>query len=129
MFNQQHITDAIAVLTASVKGVFARPAPDVTIYDTYERALALKAEQAAELLKTKRAVARHRMGAKHISHPNYRFDPRHSPDPSIYPHFRVPYLNEVRDAAEVARSDNPMHLKHIAHMFHLGNQRQTTQGA
>lgn len=117
-----------SALTA-VEAVFARvvigmePEDTSTLFTTYERALAIRAEQAAELLKTKRAVARHRLGTKHIHHADYRFDPRHSNDTSIYPHFRTPYLNEVRDAAEVARSDNPAHLRHISTLYHM------TQGA
>ena len=79
---------------------------------------------AAALLKTKQAEARAKLGAKHIHHPHYRFDPRHSNDTAIYPHFRTPYLNEVRDAAEVARSDNPAHLRHIANLYHMTTRNQ-----
>ena len=119
------IKNNLLQLITATKAVFARPAPDTvelpmaTIFTTYERAVALRAEQAATLLKTKQTVARHRLGTKHIHHPHYRFDPRHSNDTAIYPHFREHYINEVRDAAEVARSDNPAHLRHIATLYHL----------
>lgn len=111
----------------SVKEVFARRADDVRINqfirDAHEREETVRTEQAATLLKTKQAVARNRLGTKHIHHADYRFDPRHSNDTSIYPHFREHYLNEVRDAAEVARSDNPAHTAHAARLYHMATAK------
>lgn len=65
-------------------------------------------------MDTDRTIALHNLGTKYIGHPMYKFDPRHSNDTAIYPHFRQPYLDEIRDAAEVARRDNPAHLRHAA---------------
>ena len=77
----------------------------------------------AERLKRHRLLSRQRMarismGAKHIGHPNYRFNGRHSNDSSIWPHFREGYLETIRDCAEVARGDNPMARLHAARLSH-----------
>ena len=86
----------------------------------------LEAEDAilTELIKQHRLLnrqrmARIRMGAKQIGHPDYRFNGRHSNDSSIWPHFREQYLETVRDAAEVARSDNPAHCAHAARLARM----------
>lgn len=69
-------------------------------------------------LRNKQRVVRTSMGANHIGHPNYRFNGRHSNDSSIYPHFRAQYLETVRAAAEIARSENPAHCRHAARLAH-----------
>ena len=86
----------------------------------------LEAEDAilAERIKQRRLAKRQRMariamGAKHIGHPEYRFNGRHSNDASIYPHFREGYLETIRDCAEAARGDNPMACLHAARLSHL----------
>lgn len=67
-------------------------------------------------LATRQREAREAMGTNAISHPGYRFNKRHSNDDSIYSHFRAHYLETVRDAAEVARGDNPAHCLHEARL-------------
>ena len=67
-------------------------------------------------LRKKQRMARISMGARAISHPGYKFNARHSNDDAIYTHFRAQYLETVRDAAELARSDNPAHCLHAARL-------------
>lgn len=68
-------------------------------------------------LRNKQRMCRLSMGARHIGHPDYKFNARHSNDDSIWPHFRVPYVETLRDAAEVARSDNPAYCRHVARLY------------
>ena len=67
-------------------------------------------------LANRQRVARTSMGTNAISHPGYKFNKRHSNDDSIWPHFRAQYLEAIRDAAELARSDNPAHCIHAARL-------------
>lgn len=67
-------------------------------------------------LATRQREAREAMGTNAISHPGYRFNKRHSNDDAIYSHFRAQYLETIRDAAELARSDNPAHCLHAARL-------------
>ena len=67
-------------------------------------------------LRNKQRKAREAMGHSAISHPGYKFNARHSNDDAIYTHFRAQYLETVRDAAELARSDNPAHCLHAARL-------------
>lgn len=70
-------------------------------------------------LKAQQAAAREALGANHIGSPQYRFNPRHSNDPAIYPHFRGPMLREIAARAEEDRSGNPAHLRHLARLYNL----------
>ena len=70
-------------------------------------------------LATRQRDAREAMGTNAISHPDYRFNKRHSNDDSIYSHFRAHYLETIRDAAEVARSNNDAHCIHAARLGSL----------
>lgn len=79
-----------------------------------DRTLAERLRQ-HRLAKRQRA-ARAGMGTNAISHPGYVFNKRHSNDDAIYSHFRAQYLETVRDAAEMARSDNPAHCRHAARL-------------
>lgn len=67
-------------------------------------------------LRNKQRMARISMGTRTISHPDYTFNARHSNDDAIYTHFRAQYLETIRDAAELARSDNPAHCMHAARL-------------
>ena len=82
-----------------------------------DKALAERLRQ--HRLVRKQRAAKRSMGAKHVLHPNYRFNPRHSNDSAIYPHFRQHYLDTIRDAAELARSNNPAHCRHAARLARL----------
>lgn len=88
-------------------------------YELLQQEDALMAQRLKQhRLANRQRMCRTSMGTNAISHPNYRFDGRHSNDSSIWPHFRVPYLETVRDAAELARSDNPAHCRHAARLAH-----------
>lgn len=78
----------------------------------------LQRHRQARLARRQRA-AKHTLGADGIAHPEYRFNPRHSNNTAIYPHFRQHYLDTIRDAAELARSDNPAHCRHAARLARL----------
>ena len=67
-------------------------------------------------LANRQRATREAMGTNAISHPDYAFNKRHSNDDSIYTHFRAQYLEAIRDAAELARSDNPAHCLHAARL-------------
>lgn len=89
----------------------------VDLLETEDKALAERLRQ--HRLVRKQRAAKHTLGADAISHPEYRFNPRHSNDTAIYPHFRQQYLDTIRDAAELARSGNPAHCRHAARLAHL----------
>ena len=77
---------------------------------------AMRLRLAQHRLATRQRDTREAMGTNAISHPGYRFNKRHSNDDSIYSHFRAHYLETVRDAAEMARGDNPAHCLHAARL-------------
>lgn len=58
-------------------------------------------------LDAKRQAAREYLGPRWILHPDYRFDPRHSTDPTIFVRARQPYLTKVIEAGAKARLVNP----------------------
>ena len=76
----------------------------------------MRVRLAQHRLATRQREAREAMGTNAISHPGYVFNKRHSNDDAIYTHFRAQYLETVRDAAELARSDNPAHCMHAARL-------------
>ena len=86
----------------------------IDLLETEDKALAERLRQ--HRLVRKQRAAKKAMGAEHVMHPGYRFNPRHSNDTAIYPHFRQHYLDTVRDAAELARSGNPAHCRHAARL-------------
>ena len=88
----------------------------IAMLEAEDRLLAERIQQ--HRLLNRQRMARTSMGAKHISHPDYKFNGRHSNDDAIYAHFRAAYLETVRDAAEVARGDNPAHCRHAARLSH-----------
>lgn len=69
-------------------------------------------------LANRQRMCRTSMGTNAISHPDYRFNGRHSNDSSIWPHFREGYLETIRDCAEVARGDNKTACLHAARLSH-----------
>ena len=77
---------------------------------------ALERRLAQHRLAKRQRAARAGMGTNAISHPGYVFNKRHSNDDAIYSHFRAQYLETIRDAAELARSDNPAHCLHAARL-------------
>lgn len=64
-------------------------------------------------------TVREAMGAKALAHPRYKFDPRHSNDTSVYPHFRQSMINEIAERAEWDRNNNPDHCRHAARLASL----------
>lgn len=62
-------------------------------------------------LDAKREEAKAWLGKRWISHPDYRFDPRHSNNPDIFNAARQPFLANVRLAASADRNRNPAFLR------------------
>lgn len=89
----------------------------IDLLETEDKALAERLRQ--HRLVRKQRAAKKAMGTAAISHPDYQFNPRHSNDTAIYPHFRQHYLDTIHDAAELARSDNPAHCRHAARLARL----------
>ena len=91
-------------------------AKTLALLEVEDRLLAERIQQ--HRLLNRQRMCRVSMGAKHIGHPDYRFNGRHSNDDAIYTHFREGYLETIRDAAEMARGDNPMACMHAARLSH-----------
>ena len=47
------------------------------------------------------------LGTRWVGHPDYKFDPRHSPDQRLYVPARQPYLRSIEKAAAASRLSNP----------------------
>lgn len=62
---------------------------------------------AASSLDVKREAAKEYLGSRWVNHPDYRFDPRHSNDPTICVPARQLFLLSVTAKATLDRLHNP----------------------
>ncbi len=72
-------------------------------------------------LAHRQATVTQHLGNRGIASTFYRFNPRHSNDTGVYPHFREPMIREIAERSQMDRENNPAHLRHIAYLNTLTN--------
>lgn len=97
----------------------ARHTNDNVMAEQVDTRLMAEHEMRRSKLKSMQETVREAMGPAALAHPCYKFNPRHSNDTSVYPHFRQSMLNEIAERAGWDRNNNPDHCRHAARLAAL----------